>query len=149
MTRLRAFAQLAAIRDEWLRPLVTRIEELAEENGRLAERAETVERERAQLAQRLTSDRALTDQIVVALEGERDILHAELEQLRRAFGLDANRAAFSPIEVATEPATVGEHHAADPDRGQVPPGGAGAVPTAPAAPRPRPASWIRRLLGRG
>ena len=36
-----------------------------------------------------------------------------------------------------------------PDRGQEAPGGAEAVPMAPDAPRPRPASWLRRLLGRG
>nr|MDP9469515.1 hypothetical protein [Chloroflexota bacterium] len=41
-----ARSQLEAIRDEWLRPIMERNEELARENGRLQERVVGVERER-------------------------------------------------------------------------------------------------------
>ncbi len=41
-----ARSQLEAIRDEWLRPIMERNEELARENGRLQERVIGVERER-------------------------------------------------------------------------------------------------------
>jgi predicted nuclease with TOPRIM domain len=44
-----ARAQLEAIRDEWLRPLVDRIGELERENGRLGERLDTTARERYEL----------------------------------------------------------------------------------------------------
>ena len=45
-----ARSQLEAIRDEWLRPIMERNEELARENGRLEERVVGVERERDALA---------------------------------------------------------------------------------------------------
>ncbi len=46
----RASAQLEAIRDEWLQPLVTRIEELSRENGRLQAERDQAARERDALA---------------------------------------------------------------------------------------------------
>lgn len=76
---------------------------------------------------RLRADTA--DHLAAALKDERDSLQAEIEQLRRSF--EAVRGASAP------------------DRGQEAPGGAEAVPMAPDAPRPRPASWLRRLFGRG
>jgi len=48
-----ARAQLEAVRDEWLAPLVARNEELARENGRLGERLSSTERERDELRERL------------------------------------------------------------------------------------------------
>lgn len=53
-----ARSQLEAIRDEWLRPLVERNEELARENGRLQERIVGVERERDALASEIERLRA-------------------------------------------------------------------------------------------
>ena len=53
-----AYAQLEAIRDQWLAPLVERIGELEREAGRLTAERDALERERDQLRQQL-EDRAL------------------------------------------------------------------------------------------
>lgn len=53
-----AYAQLEAIRDQWLAPLVERIGELEREAGRLTAERDELERERDELRQRL-EDRAL------------------------------------------------------------------------------------------
>ena len=66
-----ARSQLEAIRDEWLRPLIDRNEELARENGRL-------QAERDAMAERLAEDRKLAD----VLQAERD--DAERERARLA-----------------------------------------------------------------
>lgn len=60
-----ARSQLEAIRDEWLRPLIDRTEELARENGRL-------QAEQDAMAERLADDRKLADQLVDVLQAERD-----------------------------------------------------------------------------
>ncbi len=79
-----ARSQLEAIRDEWLRPIMERNEELARENGRLQER-------------------------VVGVERERDHLRAEVERLRAA--QDAALAApepqhgAQPVETAPAPSS--------------------------------------------
>src|SRR5215211_1307038 len=49
-----ARAQLEAIRDEWLSPLVTRIEELSRENGRLEADRDAAHHERNELRRRIT-----------------------------------------------------------------------------------------------
>jgi excisionase family DNA binding protein len=58
-----ARAQLEAVRDEWLAPLVGQIREQAEEIGRLRAEREAVERQRDDLATELTAERALRTQI--------------------------------------------------------------------------------------
>ena len=55
-----AYAQLEAIRDEWLAPLVERIGELEREAGRLTAERDSLERERDELRERL--ERAQTPQ---------------------------------------------------------------------------------------
>ena len=77
-----AVAQLEAIRDEWLAPLVARIEELARENGTLRERAAMVEQDRDRLAAEVARDRGLADRLVDLLEEERDAALAALARSR-------------------------------------------------------------------
>ncbi len=67
-----AVAQLEAIRDQWLRPLVDRIGELEREAGRLQAEREAARRERDDLAARVADDRKLADQLVDVLQHERD-----------------------------------------------------------------------------
>ncbi len=67
-----ARAQLEAIRDQWLRPLVDRIGELEREAGRLQAEREAARRERDDLAARVADDRKLADQLVDVLQHERD-----------------------------------------------------------------------------
>ena len=76
-----ARSQLEAIRDEWLAPLVARIEELAGENGALRERAALLEAERDRLAAAVDRDRGLADQLVDLLQEERDALRWERDRL--------------------------------------------------------------------
>ena len=80
-----AISQLAAIRDEWLAPLVTTIQEQAETIGRLqAERDIAVERAsvaeaavtREQAGRRM--DAAMADQLVTLLERQIEQLRADL-----------------------------------------------------------------------
>ncbi len=89
-----ARAQLEAIRDEWLRPLVERNEELARALGR-------TEAERDRLANELARDRTLADQLVDALQAERDTLRAELDRVRAA--QEAAVAAPEPPHAAGPP----------------------------------------------
>ncbi len=63
-----ARSQLEAIRDEWLRPIMERNEEMARENGRLQERVAGVERER---------DAALAE--IERLKAAQDAPHAAQE----------------------------------------------------------------------
>jgi hypothetical protein len=101
-----ALAQLDAIRDQWLQPLVDQLKAQAEQIGALkaerdalrwerdrladqlpAERATRdgavrAEAERAQLAERLRTDRALTDLLVEALQADRDAAIKASEALR-------------------------------------------------------------------
>jgi DNA-binding transcriptional MerR regulator len=78
-----ATAQMEAIRDQWLRPLVDRIEELSRENGRL-------EAERDQLRAELTEARETTPQVRDPGPG-RDVAPAGapetlIDRLRRLIG---------------------------------------------------------------
>ena len=68
----RASAQLEAIRDEWLQPLVTRIEELSRENGRLQAERDQAARERDALAVEVARLQAGGD----AAEERQDAPHA-------------------------------------------------------------------------
>ena len=77
-----AMAQLEAVRDQWLQPLVSQIREQAEHIGRLAAERAAIARERDDLADRLAADRGLADQLVNVLQAERDQLRADLERLQ-------------------------------------------------------------------
>ena len=98
-----ALSQLETIRDEWLQPLLDRIGTLEHTLGRTEAQRDQAMCQRDQLAERIATDRALTDQLVVALEAERDILRVELEQLRTAFDLDKYRETLHQVETAPEP----------------------------------------------
>ncbi|MDP9356105.1 MAG: helix-turn-helix domain-containing protein [Chloroflexota bacterium] len=63
-----ARSQLEAIRDEWLRPIMERTEELARENGRLQERVVGVERERDAALAEVERLKATLDAAVAAPE---------------------------------------------------------------------------------
>jgi excisionase family DNA binding protein len=76
-----ARSQLAAIRDEWLLPLVDRIGELEREAGQLQVQRDAAQRERDNLADRLAEERGLADQLVDLLQAERDVLAAQLHDL--------------------------------------------------------------------
>ncbi len=67
-----ARSQLEAIRDEWLRPIMERNEELARENGRLQERVVGVERERDAALAEIERIRAAQDAPVAAPEPQRE-----------------------------------------------------------------------------
>jgi hypothetical protein len=73
-----ARTQMAAIRDEWLLPLVDRIGELEREAGHLQAQRDVAQRERDDLADRLAEERGLADQLVDLLQAERDALTARL-----------------------------------------------------------------------
>ena len=85
-----ALAQLEAIRDQWLAPLVDRIGTLERENGRLEERLTTTERERDalrweqdRLAEQAPTERASWDDLT-RTAAERDTLKEEVARLRSA-----------------------------------------------------------------
>lgn len=121
--------------------------EIGEANTRavLAEmRADQLQRERDEATQRLDSDRVLTDQIVVSLESERDILKAELDHLRATFDVDAHRALLTAEDhddVAGEDAPVSPSEA--PGREEVAQG-----VESRAHHESHVAGWLRKLLGR-
>ncbi len=72
-----ARSQLEAIRDEWLRPIMARNEELARENGRLQERVVGVERERDAALVEIERLRAAQDAAVTAPEPQHGAQPAE------------------------------------------------------------------------
>ncbi len=93
-----ARSQLEAIRDEWLRPIMERTEELARENGRLQERVVGVERERNALAAEVERLKAAQDASVAASEPQHGAQSVDTAPdtspswwaswWRRVFGLD-------------------------------------------------------------
>ncbi|MDP9358700.1 MAG: helix-turn-helix domain-containing protein [Chloroflexota bacterium] len=72
-----ARSQLEAIRDEWLRPIMERNEELARENGRLQERVIGVERERDAALAEIERLRAAHDAPPTAPEPQHEARPAE------------------------------------------------------------------------
>ncbi len=72
-----ARSQLEAIRDEWLRPIMERNEELARENGRLQERVVGVERERDAALAEIEWLRAAQDAPVTAPAPQHEAPSAE------------------------------------------------------------------------
>ncbi len=93
-----ARSQLEAIRDEWLRPIMARNEELARENGRLQERVVGVERERDTALAELERLKAAQDVAVDAQEPQGEVqpanvapdtsASAQAPWWRRLLGLD-------------------------------------------------------------
>jgi len=79
-----ARSQLAAIRDEWLRPLVADIERLSQDVGRLAAERDAATRERDRAQAQLDADRSIADQLVDLLQAERDAALTEVARLSAA-----------------------------------------------------------------
>ncbi len=72
-----ARSQLEAIRDEWLRPIMERNEELARENGRLQERVVGMERERDAALAEVERLKAEQDAAVAAPEPQGEVQATE------------------------------------------------------------------------
>ena len=85
-----AVAQLEAIRDQWLRPLMERSEELARENGRLAAERDAAARERDRAQAQLDADRSIADQLVDLLQAGRDAALAEVARLSDVMSAPVN-----------------------------------------------------------
>jgi len=96
-----AVAQLEAIRDQWLRPLMERSEELARENGRLAAERDAAARERDRAQEQLDADRSIADQLVDLLQHERDAALAEVARLSAGPPTPAPPIAVSAASVAS------------------------------------------------
>jgi len=99
-----AVAQLEAIRDQWLRPLMDRNEDLARENGRLAAERDAAARERDRAQEQLDADRSLADQLVDLLQAERDAALAEVARLSEIPSTPAAPVTVSNASPAATPA---------------------------------------------
>ena len=98
-----ARAQLEAIRDEWLAPLVAQIREQAERIGRLEAERDALAAQVAATEAREAGERGAADQLVDLLQEQRDALRAELDRVRAVH--DAAVARSAAPEATETPAT--------------------------------------------
>jgi excisionase family DNA binding protein len=80
-----ATAQMEAIRDEWLRPLIDRIEELSRENGRLEQERDVLRRE------------------LVEMRGQADAQNASRSEIKAPLGDDSPARASESFDEAPWP----------------------------------------------
>ena len=99
-----AMAQLEVIRDQWLAPLVARIEELSHDNGRLQAERNALAADRDRLAEEVARERGLADQLVDLWQEERDAARAELDRLRSTQDALQGAPGAAGAEEPTDPA---------------------------------------------